>query len=153
MQQRQQEGRCFAGACLGKADQITPLQHGRNGLCLDRCRLDQPSRRSIIDNGRCQPQFKKWVAVKAVGIAAFGRVTGVGHKKNPLGASCLARPVSPFQGACFALAGGRHHPADGDRTEWRTKPAALRPLAHTSGGAQCIAHAARLVMRYSHIRW
>jgi hypothetical protein len=35
MQQRQREGRGFAGTGLGNAQKVAPFQHGRNGLGLD----------------------------------------------------------------------------------------------------------------------
>ena len=40
MQDRQCEGRGFAGAGLGDADEIAAGEHVRNGLGLDRCGRD-----------------------------------------------------------------------------------------------------------------
>ena len=61
MQQWQKIGRRLAGAGLRQADQVAPFENRRNGVTLDRGRVDQPLRRDIVDNRRCKAKLEKGI--------------------------------------------------------------------------------------------
>ena len=59
LQEREREPRGLAGAGLGASEDVATLQHQRNGLRLDRRRLDVPLLRNRFQQLGQQVQFGK----------------------------------------------------------------------------------------------
>ena len=112
LQERQRERGRFAGARLGAAQQVSPFEHGRNGLCLNGGGGVVALLKHGFKNGRSQVQFFKghWESAlpgagfgssDCVAVARFGR----GVKKRRA-CSGVAR-ILPAEVLMSAATGGR----------------------------------------------
>ena len=77
VEDRQQIGRRLSRARLGKADQVTAREDGRNGVTLDGRRFGQPLRGDVVNDARRKPQLVEGVARKAVSLGGFAGFQGL----------------------------------------------------------------------------